>query len=151
MATEFDLRIALYNSTSIQDYFEKFLIPFFISDHIWRETGKHVFGDRDHGVTGIYQSISEYFKLRIIDRNFVNKLLEWAVKEKRFRDLFPDHKFRLKIQHNYSYKIGLIRRVGILNLKKVYYSLKNLDELEKKYFQYLKKNDREKESTRETA
>ena len=142
LATEFDLRTELCKSKSIEDYIDKFLIPFFISDYSWKTTGKYIFGDRSHGIEGIYQSISDYFKLKKNDRDFIKNLLRWSIKDKPFRLIFVDDNFRLKIRNIYSHKIGLFRKIGILNIKKIYKSLINLNELEKKYYEYLKiKND----------
>ncbi len=137
VATEFDLRIQLCKSNSLEDYILKFLIPYFISYKSWKDSGNFIFGERKHGVEGIYQSISDFFSLKQTNRELISKFLSWSVKEKPFRHQF-NLSIRKKMQLMYSHKIGKLRQAGILNLKKIYRGLKNQDEFEKLYYHYKK-------------
>lgn len=52
----------LKDSKSISDYIDKFLVPYFISYEYWKERGVDVFGDRSHGIEGIFESIKEFLE-----------------------------------------------------------------------------------------
>jgi len=131
LATEFDLRVGLCDSKSIKDYIDKFLIPFFISDYSWRTKREYVFGDRSHGVAGFYQSIADYFKLKEINKDCIQNILRWSIRERSFKTIFSDDSERLKVKNKYSLRIGVFRKVGILNIKKIYKALISMKEFEK--------------------
>lgn len=134
VATFFDLFLELSHSKTIEDYINKFLIPYFISYEQWCITGEYIYGDRSHGSKGIYESISEYFSNGELDKNEIKDLLKWAAKKQKFSQIYR-YKNKFKIKKKYNNKIANLRTGGILNLRKVY---KQIDSIEKMYFQYKK-------------
>ncbi len=138
VATEFDQITQLCNSKTIGDYFDKFLIPFFISLQFNKERGYYIFGDRKHGVDGIYQSLADYFNLYDFKNNDVLKLLQWLAKIERFRKIYPNHLHRYKVSRRFSSKIGNLRKKNIIALKVFARNLSKLDEIQKRYFAYKK-------------
>ncbi|MBN2789643.1 MAG: hypothetical protein JXR69_05600 [Candidatus Delongbacteria bacterium] len=137
VATHFDLLLQLSNSTSIADYINKFLIPYFISHESYIKTGNYIYGDRAHGAKGIYQSIGDFFNVKDDDREFLQRLIAWAIKKNKFRITFPEND-RYKYIRKYAVKIGRLRKVGILNLKNFYKNIEKIDEYEKTYYEYKK-------------
>jgi hypothetical protein len=138
VATEFDLLIQLYNSKNISDYFQKFLIPYFISYYGWLKYNTIVYGERTHGVEGIYQSISEYFCIDN-NRSLVNNFLLWTSRKRKFQLIFPKHKWYVLLR-KYSEKVGRLRKVNIIKLRKFYKQLLLMDEKEKYYYRYRSRN-----------
>lgn len=135
VATEFDLILELSTSKSIEDYFDKFLIPYFISYQSWIEKGKYIFGDRTHGLPGIYESLGEYFNINPKNREYIQKLLQWAAKMIPFFKIFSC-KDRISLRRKFNNRIAILRGVGIHNLRRVYKNLISLKEYEKHYYLY---------------
>lgn len=132
VATIFDLYLELSRSFNIEDYINKFLIPYFISYEQWCNTGEYIYGDRSHGSVGIYESIAEYFNINPLEKGVIKNLLKWASKKQKFTYIFKTNK-QCNLKIKYNYKIAELRKSGIINLRKIY---KNLDNIEKLYFQY---------------
>lgn len=135
VATRFDLITQLCMSSSLKDYIEKFLIPYFITYYNYIDTGKYIYGDRSHGVNGIYQSIGEYFNVDQNNKEFIANLMLWASKKERFKKVFFKNAY--VINRKYGARIGELRKTGIYNLRKVDSEMKALKELEKRYFEYV--------------
>jgi hypothetical protein len=122
VATDFDLIVSLSKSKSIKDYIESFLLPYFVSYEYWRKTGKPLFGDRSHGYEGIFESLGDYFKLSSKQEYLLTTLFCWAAKKRRFINLFPKDSRKI-IQKKYSEKIANLRKVGIVELRRLYKSI----------------------------
>jgi hypothetical protein len=137
VATEFDQIIQLSKSDSIKDFVEKFLIPYFISYQSKITTNEYIFGDREHGLSGIYQSIADFFKLSHYDENMIKTLMLWSIKKKPFYKVIPDHNLRRIFTIRFSLKIGLLRKSGIVNLKRFYKNFETQKEFMKMYYQYM--------------
>ena len=84
VSTLLDLAITLKDSISIQDYIDKFIIPYFLSYRYWQKTGKDLNGDRSHGTKGIFESLREYLSCNLSDEELLI-LLCWASKSKKFK------------------------------------------------------------------
>lgn len=138
VATEFDQIIQLCKSKTIRDYFDKFLIPYFISFKYKEERGYYIFGDRKHGIEGIYQSLADYFNLLDYENEDLLKFLQWLAKIKPFRKIYPNHMVRYKMSRRYSRKIGYLRKDKILSLKRFARNMTIIDEHNKRYFTYQK-------------
>ncbi|PKL20866.1 MAG: hypothetical protein CVV48_10650 [Spirochaetae bacterium HGW-Spirochaetae-4] len=164
LASFIDMDLQLSNSSSIEDYITKFLLPYFISYESSVKTGKYVFGERTHGSKGIYESIAEYFQVEIENIELLKKLLIWSTRTTRFKTLFspPYHKY---IEKKYYRKIGHLRKtLSTIKLKRHLYILNKLEieenthkklrdflnrgeykEAEKVYIEYLSKAQRAKQ------
>ena len=86
VSTLLDLAITLKDSVSIQDYIDKFIIPYFLSYRYWQKTGKDLNGDRSHGTKGIFESLREYLSCNFSDEE-LKILLCWASKTKKCNQL----------------------------------------------------------------
>ena len=98
VSTLLDLAITLKDSISIQDYIDKFIIPYFLSYRYWQKTGKDLNGDRSHGTKGIFESLREYLSCNLSDEE-LKILLCWASKTKKFKHCVPkelQEKFKTK-------------------------------------------------------
>lgn len=141
LATGFDMDLQLSNSKSIEDFIEKFLLPYFISFESYRQTGRFVFGDRAHYAVGYYQSLADYFKVKGNNDYLLKNLLIWASKSKRFKKIFPIID-RHKVQNRFSQKIGRLRKmVTIPKLKSHLKKLIDLEEKEKNLQELLKRQN----------
>lgn len=124
VSTLLDLAITLKDSISIQDYIDKFIIPYFLSYRYWQKTGKDLNGDRSHGAKGIYESLREYLSCNLSDEELLY-ILCWASKTKKFKRCVPTHSQRkfLNCYLNYFHKLSFL---GIHYLRKQFKILNHL-------------------------
>ncbi len=73
LSTEIDIAIKLKNSTSISDYINELVIPYFLSFEFWKKYNIDIFGDYSHGGKGIIESIKDYLNSTYITaiKNFM--------------------------------------------------------------------------------
>ncbi len=119
VSTIFDLQLKLRNSKCISDYIDGFLVPYFISYEYWKETGKDIFGDREHATAGVFESIQEFLCIKKDFFSLFKSLIGWASKSKKFRRSIPKSE-QLMFLRKYSAKIAVLRSLGILRLKAIY-------------------------------
>ncbi len=124
VSTLLDLAITLKDSISIQDYIDKFIIPYFLSYRYWQKTGKDLNGDRTHGAKGIFESLREYLSCNLSDEELLY-ILCWASKTKKFKRCVPTHSQRkfLNCYLNYFHKLSFL---GIHYLRKQFKILNHL-------------------------
>lgn len=124
VSTLLDLAITLKGSISIQDYIDKFIIPYFLSYRYWQKTGKDLNGDRSHGAKGIYESLREYLSCNLSDEELLI-LLCWASKTKKFKRCVPTHSQRKFLNYylKYFHKLSFL---GIHYLRKQFKILNHL-------------------------
>ena len=118
VATQLDLAITLKDSVSIQDYLDKFIIPYFLSYRYWQKTGKDLNGDRSHGAKGIYESLREYLSCNLSDEELLI-LLCWASKLKKFKRCVPKQ-LQEKFKTKYIIYVHRLRTLGINYLRLQY-------------------------------
>ena len=123
VSTVFDLQLKLLKSKCISDYIDGFFIPFFISYKYWEDTGEDIFGDRKHGLAGVFESIQEFLCISKDGYFLFKTLICWASKTKRFKKCVS-RQDQLSFIRKYSTKISILRRLGILRLKAIYKLLK---------------------------
>ena len=117
LATEIDMLLGVV-SGKIEDYFDKFLIPYFLSYEYFKKYGIPLFGERKHGAEGIFQSLSDYFDIDLNKNyDFIFNLFLWTSKKQKFLKIFRNHEERKKAVH-YSEKVKKLRSLGIINLRK---------------------------------
>lgn len=119
LATEIDMIAKLHESKNISDYIENFLIPYFISYEYWKKYQTDIFGDRSHGIFGLFESLRDFLDLPNETEENLYFLICWAAKLKKFRKLIakPYQHFYLQ---KYSAKIAKLRTLGIMFLRKQY-------------------------------
>lgn len=122
VATNIDLANGLKESKSIEDYINKFIVPYFLSYRYWEKTGQDLYGDRSHGVRGIWECVCEYLGTDEIKIEELKYLLCWASKTKKFRKCIPQE-YQKKFLYRYWPYIKKLRKLGVLNLRKEYHSL----------------------------
>lgn len=118
VSTLLDLAITLKDSISIQDYIDKFIIPYFLSYRYWQKTGKDLNGDRSHGAKGIYESLREYLSCNLSDEELLI-LLCWASKLKKFKRCVPKQ-LQEKFKTKYIIYVHRLRTLGINYLRLQY-------------------------------
>ena len=123
VSTLLDLAIILKDSVSIQDYIDKFIIPYFLSYRYWQKTGKDLNGDRSHGTKGIFESLREYLSCNLSDEELLI-LLCWASKTKKFKHCVPKC-MQKKFQNYYLIYLHKLRFLGINYLRKQFKILDN--------------------------
>lgn len=123
VATQLDLAITLKDSVSIQDYLDKFIIPYFLSYRYWQKTEKDLNGDRSHGAKGIFESLQEYLSCNLSDEELLI-LLCWASKLKKFKRCVPKC-MQKKFQNYYLIYLHKLRFLGINYLRKQFKILDN--------------------------
>lgn len=121
VSTLLDLAITLKDSVSIQDYIDKFIIPYFLSYRYWQKTGKDLNGDRSHGTKGIFESLREYLSCNLSDEELLF-LLCWASKTKKFKRCIPK-KLQEKFKIKYIIYVRKLRTLGINYLRLQYKNL----------------------------
>ena len=121
VSTLLDLAIILKDSVSIQDYIDKFIIPYFLSYRYWQKTGKDLNGDRSHGTKGIFESLREYLSCNLSDEELLI-LLCWASKTKKFKRCIPK-KLQEKFKIKYIIYVRKLRTLGINYLRLQYKNL----------------------------
>lgn len=121
VSTLLDLAITLKDSVSIQDYIDKFIIPYFLSYRYWQKTGKDLNGDRTHGAKGIFESLREYLSCNFSDEELLI-LLCWASKTKKFKRYIPK-KLQEKFKIKYIIYVRKLRTLGINYLRLQYKNL----------------------------
>lgn len=121
VSTLLDLAITLKDSISIQDYIDKFIIPYFLSYRYWQKTGKDLNGDRSHGTKGIFESLREYLSCNLSDEE-LKILLCWASKTKKFKRCIPK-KLQEKFKIKYIIYVRKLRTLGINYLRLQYKNL----------------------------
>lgn len=121
VSTLLDLAITLKDSISIQDYIDKFIIPYFLSYRYWQKTGKDLNGDRSHGTKGIFESLREYLSCNLSDEELLF-LLCWASKTKKFKRCIPK-KLQEKFKIKYIIYVRKLRTLGINYLRLQYKNL----------------------------
>lgn len=121
VSTLLDLAITLKDSVSIQDYIDKFIIPYFLSYRYWQKTGKDLNGDRSHGTKGIFESLREYLSCNLSDKELLF-LLCWASKTKKFKRCIPK-KLQEKFKIKYIIYVRKLRTLGINYLRLQYKNL----------------------------
>ena len=121
VSTLLDLAITLKDSVSIQDYIDKFIIPYFLSYRYWQKTGKDLNGDRTHGAKGIFESLREYLSCNLTDEE-LKILLCWASKTKKFKRCIPK-KLQEKFKIKYIIYVRKLRTLGINYLRLQYKNL----------------------------
>lgn len=121
VSTLLDLAITLKDSVSIQDYIDKFIIPYFLSYRYWQKTGKDLNGDRSHGTKGIFESLREYLSCNLSDEE-LKILLCWASKTKKFKRCIPK-KLQEKFKIKYIIYVRKLRTLGINYLRLQYKNL----------------------------
>ena len=119
VSTVFDLQLKLKDSKCISDYIDGFLIPYFISYEYWKENHKDIFGDRDHSIAGVFQSIQEFLGVPRDNFSLFETLICWASRSKKFKRFIPLASQSFYIR-KYSRKIGILRQLGILRIKAIY-------------------------------
>ena len=124
VSTMLDMAIQLRNSVCIQDYIEKFLIPYFLSYRYWQKTKQDLNGARSHGSKGIYESLRAYLGCYISDYE-LKLLLCWAAKIKKFRKCIPSSLQNYYLKH-YITHMKKLRILGIQYLRLQNKSLTNL-------------------------
>jgi hypothetical protein len=118
VSTVLDLKLKLKNSKCISDYIDWFLIPYFISYEYWKIHHEDVFGDRGHGINGVFESIQDFFDIPKNDPILFKLIVCWASGSKKFKKCIP--KLDQPLFHKkYSAKITVIRSLGILRLKAI--------------------------------
>ena len=118
VSTLLDLAITLKDSISIQDYIDKFIIPYFLSYRYWQKTGKDLNGDRSHGTKGIFESLREYLSCNLSDEELLI-LLCWASKSKKFKQCVPKE-LQEKFKTKYIIYVRKLRTLGINYLRLQY-------------------------------
>ncbi|MBD5441262.1 MAG: hypothetical protein HDR33_09685 [Treponema sp.] len=119
LATEIDMLLGVV-SGKIEDYFDKFLIPYFLSYEYFKKYGIPLFGERKHGIDGIFQSLSDYFDIDLNKNyDFIFNLFLWTSKKQKFSKIFRNHEERKKALR-YSEKVKKLRSLGIIYLRKNY-------------------------------
>ena len=118
VSTLLDLAITLKDSISIQDYIDKFIIPYFLSYRYWQKTGKDLNGDRSHGTKGIFESLREYLSCNLSDEELLI-LLCWASKSKNFKQCVPKQ-LQEKFKTKYIIYVRKLRTLGINYLRLQY-------------------------------
>lgn len=116
VSTILDLANGLKDSVSIQDYIDKFIIPYFLSYRYWEKTGKDLNGDRAHGTQGIYDSLREYLDTDINNAE-LKCVLCWAAKIKKFKKCVPKS-LQKKFLALYLKHIKKLRQLDIWLLRK---------------------------------
>lgn len=124
VSTLLDLAITLKDSISIQDYIDKFIIPYFLSYRYWQKTGKDLNGDRSHGAKGIFESLREYLSCNLLDEELLI-LLCWASKTKKFKRCVPSYSQR-KFLNCYLIYFHKLRFLGINYLRNQFKILNNI-------------------------
>jgi hypothetical protein len=119
VGTAFDLQLVLINSLCISDYFDHFLVPYFISYEYWRKYKKDIYGSRGHGIDGVVESMQDFFGIPQDDLLLFERLITWASKQERFEHCIPVS-LRAQYKIKYSDKISRIRRLGMPRLKAMY-------------------------------
>ena len=112
LSTEIDIAIKLKNSTSISDYINELLIPYFLSFEFWKKYNIDIFGDYSHGGKGIIESIKDYLNSTYITNEDCFYLLIWASKVKKFRKGIP----REKQSYFIKYYIPLMKKLRLLSI-----------------------------------
>lgn len=115
VSTILDMAIKLRNSVCIQDYIDKFLIPYFLSYRYWQKTKQDLNGARSHGPEGIYESLQDYLKCNISDYE-LKLLLCWAAKMRKFRKCIPFSLQNYYLSH-YLTHMKKLRLLGIQYLR----------------------------------
>ena len=84
---------------------------------ILEKTGIDIFGDRSHGIEGIFESIKEFLELSKATNEELYFLLCWAAKINKFEQ--ATNKIEQSgLKYKYSTKIAKLRKLGIPFLKK---------------------------------
>lgn len=66
LGIETEMKIFLQNTPNLLKFVNSFVIPYFYSFKIWRDTGKIPFGERTHSIEGIVEFYKEYLFLNNI-------------------------------------------------------------------------------------
>ena len=85
VSTMFDLQLKLIDSKCISDYIDYFLIPYFISYEYWKDNNIDVFGDREHSIGGVFESIQDFFCIPKDNYPLFKTLICWASGNKKFK------------------------------------------------------------------
>lgn len=123
VATDFDVKLQLKNSTCISDYVEKFLKPFFLSFEYWKKNQKPLFGERAHGTQGIIESIKEYTNSHKLTDKDVVLLLGWSANRAKFRKIIPKEKQTIFLSR-YQNKLAKLRKLDSFFLWNLYEDIK---------------------------
>lgn len=67
LGTPLAVQIKLSRNPTLLGFVNDLVVPFLFSFRFWEETGKMPFGERPHGVAGIYQHYLELFRVRTFD------------------------------------------------------------------------------------
>lgn len=115
VSTILDMEKELKSSISIQDFIEKFIIPYFLSYRYWQKTGVDLNEDRAHGAQGIFQSLKEYLFCELSNEELL-LLLCWAAKIRKFKRCVPE-KFQRTFLEKYLVYLHKLRFLGISHLR----------------------------------
>lgn len=63
LATDVDMHVQLSPCYSLLDYVTKFVIPYFISHEYHKKYNIFPFGERAHGIEGVFEFYREFFKI----------------------------------------------------------------------------------------
>ena len=111
LGTEVDIGLVLANS-NIENYFNLFFFPYFLSYEYFKELNKPLYGERQHGAEGIFQSLEDIFNYHANDKYiFMYKLLLWASRKRKFHRVFNKQEDRNKA-YKYINCIISLRKVG---------------------------------------
>lgn len=66
LGIETEMKIFLQNTPNLLKFVNSFVIPYFYSFKLWRDTGKIPFGERAHSIEGIVEFYKEYLFLNNI-------------------------------------------------------------------------------------
>jgi hypothetical protein len=119
VSTIFDLQLKLKSSKCISDYVDNFLIPYFISYEYWKKCHKDIFGDRGHGIKGVFESIQDFLEIPKDDFSLFKLIICWASQIKKFKKCISKSS-QLSFRGKYSAKVAVLRSLGILRLKAIY-------------------------------
>lgn len=67
LGTPLDVQMKLTRNPTLLGFVNDLVVPFLFSFRFWQETGKMPFGERAHGVAGIYQHYLELFRVRTFE------------------------------------------------------------------------------------
>lgn len=84
---------------------------------ILEKTGIDIFGDRSHGIEGIFESLKEFLELPKATNEELYFLLCWAAKLNKF-ERTTNRIEQSELKSRYSIKIAKLRKLGIQFLKK---------------------------------
>lgn len=80
LATDSDIRIKLIPEYSLYNWFDSFVIPYFVTYSYYEKYGVFPFGERPHGVKGEFEYLAELFEIN--NEHAIKQILDYIVNKK---------------------------------------------------------------------